>query len=500
MGKLINRKKHLFSEEELEDDEIDDIEDEDIDMDEDDDDDEDEDNEDDDDEEDNDDIEEDDMEEEEESEEDRRFYRHKRRIRNQIISYTVVGLIIIALAAGGIIAGGRIASAAKEKKQAAEMEAAHLENAAEAEPQNMIVEAPPEIEVATMDEQLNELVNNYIETMPLEDKVAGLFIITPEALTGVGTVTQAGDATQEALNKYAVGGLIYFSQNIIDKEQLTEMLSSTPPKSKYPMFLAVDEEGGEVSRVANSDIEVIKVDNMADIGENGDASAAYETGITIGSYLSELGFNLNFAPVADVVTEEGSGVLGKRSFGADAGVCAEMVANVVDGMQGTGVSACLKHFPGIGSANEDTHDGKVELEATLDSMKNSDFLPFQAGIEAGADFVMVGHVIASSLDAELVPSSLSKAVVTDILRGELGFDGVVITDALDMGAITEDYTSEEAAVKAIEAGVDILLMPEDFEAAYNGLLAAVREGTISEDRIDESLRRIYRIKCADKLA
>ena len=172
---------------------------------------------------------------------------------------------------------------------------------------------------------------------------------------------------------------------------------------------------------------------------------------------------------------------------------------MVDGMQGTGVSACLKHFPGIGSTKEDTHDGKVEMETTLDSMKNSDFIPFQAGIEAEADFVMVSHVVAVSLDEDIVPSSFSSVVVTDILRGELGFDGVIITDALDMGAITDNYTSDEAAVKAIVAGVDMLLMPEDFEEAYTGLLTAVREGVISEERINESLRRIYRIKYANKL-
>ena len=132
-------------------------------------------------------------------------------------------------------------------------------------------------------------------------------------------------------------------------------------------------------------------------------------------------------------------------------------------------------------------------------MTETDFLPFQAGIEAGVDFIMVGHVIATSIDTEVVPCSLSKVMITDVLRGELGFDGVIITDALNMGAITEEYTSEEAAVLAIQAGADMLLMPDDFVAAYNGLLAAVQEGTISEERIDESLRRIYRIKCADKL-
>jgi len=520
MGKLFNRKKHLFQEDELEDDEDD--EDEEIDEDEDEEDDEDEDEEDDDEEDDDEDEEDDDedddddededddeeedddeIEDEEEDEEtraaNRRIYRHKRRIRNQIIAYGAVLLFLAGLVAGGVVLGQKISAAVKEKKQEEELKEAQIETEEpEIPPEDMIIETPQEVEVPTEEEQLEEIVNNSISTMPIEDRVAGLFIVTPEALTGVQTVTRAGEGTQEALEKYAVGGLIYFDDNIIDKDQLTEMLSNTVSMSKYPIFLAVDEEGGTVSRVANSNIEVIQVDDMATVGAGGDTSVAYETGVTVGSYLSALGFNLNFAPVADVAAAEDGGILGSRSFGTDANVCADMASNVVSGMQSTGVSVCLKHFPGIGSAEEDTHDGRVEISKTAEELRASDFIPFQQGIGAGADFVMVGHVTVPALDAEM-PSSLSKAVITNVLRGELGFDGVVITDALNMSAITEYYTPEEAAVLAIEAGADMILMPEDFEAAYNGLLAAVQEGTISEERINESLKRIYRIKCRDKL-
>ncbi|MCM1237586.1 MAG: beta-N-acetylhexosaminidase, partial [Ruminococcus flavefaciens] len=239
--------------------------------------------------------------------------------------------------------------------------------------------------------------------------------------------------------------------------------------------------------------------DMLTIGESGDTTAAYEAGITIGSYLKDLGFNLDFAPVADVVANVGSSPLKKRSFGAEPSLCADMVSNLVDGIQGTSVSACLKHFPGIGDSKEDMHEGKVETTKTLEEMRNSDFIPFEAGIEAGVDFIMVSHITASGVDTEGTPSSLSKIMITDVLRTELGFEGVVITDALNMRAISDYYTSEEAAVNAIISGADMLLMPEDFEAAYDGVLAAVQEGRISEERIDESLRRIYRIKYADKL-
>lgn len=462
-------------------------------------------------------IEEDDSEEEEcdEIEEDssedwhedgRRVYRHKRRIRNQIIAYGAVVICLAALISAGIAAGSRVSAFIKDKRLAKQQEEQMAEKEAQEEqqPEEIVIAAPPDIEeeieesVDTMDEQLEDFISSCILSMPLEDKIAGLFIITPEALTGVRTVVQAGEGTQEALSEYAVGGLVYFSNNILNQEQLTGMLSNTVSMSKYPIFLAVDEEGGAVSRVANSNISVSKVEDMAVIGAGGDAAGARLAGMTIGSYLKEIGFNLDFAPVADLAGA-GSKALGNRSFGTDPAVTAEMVTGVVDGLQSNDVSACLKHFPGIGDTQEDTHEGRVETTKTLEEMRKSDFIPFQEGIKGGVDFIMVSHVTASAVDTEGMPSSLSRIMITDILREELGYDGVVITDALNMDAITAYYTSSEAAVNAIKAGADMLLMPEDFESAYRGLLSAVQDGTVTEERIDESLRRIYRIKYADKL-
>lgn len=439
-----------------------------------------------------------DDEEEEWDEDERRAYRRRRRVRNQIISYSVVLVFLAAVVTCGVFVGRNITGTIKEKKLAEEQERMQEELQAQQEAEaahDIVIEAPempveeePEPEV----DPIAELVAPYIEEMPIEDKVAGLFIITPEALTGVTTATQAGTGTQDALNEYAVGGLIYFDQNIVDEEQIKTMLSNTATQSRYPIFLAVDEEGGSVSRVAGSGIEVIKVGDMAAIGESGDVSQAYEAGLTIGTYLNDLGFNTDFAPVADVAGS-GSSALGERIFGSDAQLVGDMVSNVVEGIEGTGVSSCLKHFPGIGYLAGDTHDGRVETPKTLEEMRNSDFIPFKAGIEAGADFVMVSHVTVANADT--VPSTLSKTIMTDVLRNELGFQGIIITDALNMSAITEYYTTEEAAVQAITAGADMLLMPDDFQAAYNAVLAAVQDGTISEERIDESLDRIYRVKC-----
>lgn len=450
---------------------------------------------------DDDDDPEDDDEDEEEDEDDRRAFRRRRRVRNQIIAYSVVFVFLVMVLAGCISAGRGIAGAISAKKQAEEQAKLQAEQEAQ-EAHEVVIDAPEVIEEQpegeSEEEYLREIMDACLAEMPLEDKVAGLFIVRPEAITGVSTVTQAGDGTREALNTYAVGGLVYFEKNILSKEQLTEMLANTVSMSRYPIFLAVDEEGGSVSRVVEGGIGVTAVDDMSQIGATGDTTQAYEAGTTIGSYLKELGFNLDLAPVADVA-DPGSSELGDRVFGADAQMVSGMVASVVEGIESTGVSSCLKHFPGIGGVEGDTHDGRVETARTLDEMRSSEFLPFKAGIDAGADFVMVSHVTAAAVEDGTLPASLSKALITDTLRGELGFQGVIITDALDMSAITQYYTSEEAAVKALDAGADMLLMPEDFEAAYNAVLTAVKDGTIQESRIDESLERIYRVKAAEKL-
>lgn len=423
---------------------------------------------------------------------DRREIRRRRRVRNQIIAYVSLAVIVIAVVVGGIVTVKHFAKKSADKKQKEEL-AKQLEELEESE-EPVTISEPEQAEVNPLDAKIDAC----IAEMPLEDKVAGLFMITPEALTGVDTAVKAGDGTKEALNQYAVGGLVYFAKNIQTQEQLIEMLSNTKMYSKYPIFLAVDEEGGEVSRVADAGIGVENVGKMADIGAGGDTQKAYDAGKAIGTYLSGFGFNMDFAPVADVLTNAENTTIGSRSFGSDAAVVASMVPSMVNGLEETGVSSCLKHFPGLGDTTVDTHDAMATTERTLEQFQAEEFTAFQAGIDAGADFVMVSHVSAPALAGDNTPASISKEVV-GILRNDLGFEGIIITDALNMKAITEYYTSDEAAIKAIQAGADMILMPEDFEAAYNGVLQAVQEGTISEERINESLKRIYRVKYADSV-
>ena len=343
---------------------------------------------------------------------------------------------------------------------------------------------------------LEEQIAAYVESMSLEEKVAGLFIITPEQLTGVETAVQAGESTRDALRKYPVGGLVYFEKNIQSAGQLREMLANTVSYSRYPLFLGVDEEGGLVARVAEG-LDLENIGPMEDIGASGDASEAYAAGARIGAYLKEYGFNLDFAPVADVLTNPDNTAIGNRSFGSDPAVVSEMVAAFVQGLEENGVSACVKHFPGHGGTAGDSHDGQAETDRTLEQMQSAEFLPFLAGIGAGADMVMVGHISAPGLtDGDKLPASMNEKIITEILRGQLGYQGIVITDAMDMAAVSQYYTADEAAVRALKAGADMILMPEDFAAAYEGVVEAVRSGTIDEARINDSLKRVYRIKLA----
>lgn len=346
------------------------------------------------------------------------------------------------------------------------------------------------------EEELEKKIQAQISEMSLEKKIYQLFFVTPESLTGVDMVTQAGDATKAALEQYPVGGIIYFSQNIEDETQITTMTSNSQSYSKIPLFIGVDEEGGSlVARIANNpNFQVSTFPDMKEIGASGDPYKAYEVGSSIGSYLKEYGFNMDFAPDADVLTNPENTAIGSRSFGSDPQLVSQMVAEEVKGLEEQNVTAVLKHFPGHGSTAEDSHNGAAVVNRSLEELRSAEFLPFEVGIQAGADVVMVGHLQVPQIIPDDTPASLSSVMITDILRNELGFDGLVITDSLSMGAVTEYYTPAEAAVMCIQAGGDMLLIPEDFHQAYQGVLDAVNNQTLSEERINESLTRILRVK------
>lgn len=413
----------------------------------------------------------------------------------------VVGIILIALLLVG--AQKAITSSThpkeEEEKPVPEARQAEVVSEKEAEPaqeKEIEVEEEPE---KSEEELLEEQIEQMIDDMTLEERILQLFIVTPEALTGVDTVIAAGDTTQEAILERPVGGLIYFQKNLQNPEQVKEMLSNTYryyEEADAPMpFLSVDEEGGSVARIGGqSAFGVERLPDMRVIGENGNTNEAKRIGEVIGSYLSELGFNLDFAPDADVLTNAQNEVVKKRSFGSDAELVSRMSMAVVKGLEAHHIYATLKHYPGHGATLSDSHKGYAYTDKTLEELMENELVPFKEGIAEGIHFIMVAHISVPEITEDTTPCSLSPYMITDVLRGQLGYDGIVITDAMNMGAISQEYDAKEASVMALKAGVDIVLMPADFEEAYQGVLSAVEEGELTEERIDESVRRVLRLK------
>lgn len=327
--------------------------------------------------------------------------------------------------------------------------------------------------------------------MTLREKLCQLMIVRPETLTGESPVTAAGETTRLALESYPVGGLIYSVDNLVTQEQTREMITNTQSYSEIPLFISADEEGGNVGRLMYK-LGTTWVNDMysyKDMGED----TAYANAYKIGSDMVSCLFNTDFAPVADVWTNPENTVIGDRAYSDDFNQASELVAAAVRGFTDAGVVCCVKHFPGHGDTSTDTHEGAAVVDKSLDELRAGELLPFESGIEAGVDMVMVGHITVTAVDDE--PATISKAVITDLLREELGWDGVVITDSLDMGALA-GYDNGEVCVKFLEAGGDILLGVPDIEAALTALETAVTDGRLTESRIDESVQRVLELKIA----
>ena len=341
-----------------------------------------------------------------------------------------------------------------------------------------------------------DAVEALLSEMTLEEKVYQMFIVTPEQLTGASKVTAAGNLTKQKLQQYPVGGLVYFSANLVSRNQTKTMLTKVQKYANeiegVDLFLCVDEEGGRVARVANN--KAFRVKAVGPMAKVSSEEEAYNCGETIGAYLSELGFNVDFAPDADVLTKSGSVVIGDRSFGSDAGLVTKYAVAYSNGLHTHGIMSTFKHFPGHGATEADTHEGYAYTNATYEELMATELQPFSAAQMCGVDLVMVAHISAPNVVGDDTPCSLSEKMITGILRTNLGYDGLVITDAMNMGAIAKNYDSGIAAKMAVKAGVDMVLMPSDFQAAYSGLYTAVRSGEISEERIDESVRRILTAK------
>lgn len=341
------------------------------------------------------------------------------------------------------------------------------------------------------------MARQLIERMSLEDKIAQLFFVTPEQLFDSDGITRPDQLHHEALQTPAPGGIIFFGQNLQDAEQTRSLLYGLQgfmkDETRIPLFLSVDEEGGEVRRIgANKAFDVPYVPNMSDIGATGDVELACEVARTLSNTVRDLGFNTDFAPSCDIAYSLAS-AMKWRSFGSDSELVSRMVAAMVTTFNEEGILCCAKHFPGIGDPEGDSHTQSIYSSKTREELSDQ-LAPFSAAIEAGVPFIMMGHLSLPLITGSDVPASISHAVVQGILRDELGYDGVVLTDSLSMGALSSFCPPEDRGIAAIEAGCDFVLMPPDLKAAYAKLFEAVATRRISEARIDVSLRRILTLK------
>lgn len=342
----------------------------------------------------------------------------------------------------------------------------------------------------TTEDAVSELVDKTMAEMSLHDKVCQMMFVTPEGLTGTDDVMVAGDTTKQALQAYPVGGIIYFANNFDNVDQTRDMISNTQSYSKIGLFIATDEEGGRVNRIMDT-LGTTYIGPMYDYKDDG-PDAAFENAKTIASDMSALGFNLDFAPVADVWSNPDNTVIGDRAYSDDYAQAAELVGSAVKGFQDGGVICTLKHFPGHGDTAEDSHYSSAYVNRTKAQIMADEMQPFRTGIDAGAELVMVGHLIVPDIDE--LPSTLSYKIATEMLRGDMEFDGVAITDSMEMESIADNYGVADSAVMAVQAGMDMLLQPADLAVAVNAIVTAVQNGDITEPRIDESVRRILTLK------
>ena len=416
---------------------------------------------------------------------------------NRWIKISVAALIVLSIFTGCSLTTPETTNSETQKEETSVPEAEPSQ--AETKPS---VSEPSQAE--TEPSQTEDEIELILQRMTLREKVGQLFIIRPDALdvsqtteqieaSSADGVTELSSAMVAMLDDYPVGGIVMFGKNISTPGQITEFINNLQNAGNTPLFMAVDEEGGLVARLANNAaFDVRKYKSATAVGESGGTTAAMDMGATIGTYLRRYGFNLDFAPVADVNSNPNNTVIGNRAFSSDANIAANMAKAMAEGLKQQQIIPTFKHFPGHGDTAEDSHNGIAVSYKSKQEMEICEWLPYES--LTTRDCVMVGHIATPEITGNLTPASMSYEIVNGILREQLNFDGVVITDSLEMGAITDEYTAAEAAVSAIKAGCDILLCPDNLQETFEAVIEAVENGTISEERINESVYRILLLK------
>ncbi|WP_235017689.1 glycoside hydrolase family 3 protein [Thermomonospora echinospora] len=323
-------------------------------------------------------------------------------------------------------------------------------------------------------------IPGFVKEMSLEQKVGQLFVPT--------FADRA--AAEQLIKRYHVGGLIYFPGNARDPEQTARLSNALQRASRIPLLLSVDEEQGLVTRLSY----VTRLPGNMALGATAKPELARKAAEVTGAELRAVGINQNYAPVADVNVDPANPVIGVRSFGSDPALVSRMLGGAIQGYKDAGVAATAKHFPGHGDTGTDSHTGLPVIDHSRAEWERVDAPPFRAAVQNGVDAIMTAHIVVPGLDDSGDPATMSRTVLTGLLRDQLGYRGVVVTDSLSMAGARQKYGAPQAAVRAVRAGADQLLMPPNLAQAHAAVLAAVRQGTISRQRLDESVTRILRMK------
>ena len=337
-----------------------------------------------------------------------------------------------------------------------------------------------------------EFVDNKIKNMTMDEKIGQMIII-------YNYTTNYNENLKNDIIKYQPGGFIVFSENAESFIQLSNLIENMQEDSKIPMLISVDQEGGRVQRLTYlNDTSFTIIPPMKYVGEKNNKELSYSIGKVLGSELNTLGINMDFAPVIDIASNPYNNVISDRAFGNNADIVSGMSISLAEGLQDENIIPVYKHFPGHGDTLADSHYSLPVLNKSKEELKNLELIPFKEAIKNDAQIIMVGHISIPKISGN-TPASLSKEVITNILRKELNFNGVVITDAINMGAVTNNYSEKETIIMAINAGVDIILMPTSIENAINYIKDGLNENRITEEQINNSVKRIITLKYQNNL-